>query len=182
MEEVLVGGDDGAIRLEVDHRQRLVERRQQGLGALEGRLLLGHVRGDLGDACHLAIDHDGEIGGLQPDSLARFRLADEAAVAGDAAAQILPQALVITGLDVLREAERTVVLANHLLPLKAHDLQKEVVDEGDRAGRSELDERHLGLDGLLESPQLRHLHHLFTRFLACFVIPEHTELLHETLE
>ncbi|MNE09446.1 hypothetical protein D3C80_1021200 [compost metagenome] len=182
MEEVLVGGDDGAVRLEIDHRQRLVERRQQGLGALQGGLLLGHVRGNLGDARHLAIDHDGEIGSLQPDSLARLRLADEAAVAGDAAAQILPQALVITGLDVLREAERTVVLANYLLTLKAHDLQEEVVDEGDHARRGKQDERHLGLDGLLESTQLRHLRHLFTRFLACFVIPEHTELLHETLE
>ncbi|MND77356.1 hypothetical protein D3C80_690350 [compost metagenome] len=173
MEEVLVGGDDGTVRLEIDHCQRFVQRRQQGLGALEGGLLRCHIGGDLGDAHHLAVDHDGEIGGLQPDRLARFRLADEAPVAGDATAQILPQALIISGLDVLRKTERAVVLANHLFTSKAHDLEKQLVGEGDHSCRGKLDERHLGLDGLLESTQLCHLCYLLIHFLACFLIPEH---------
>jgi hypothetical protein len=58
VEEILVGGDDGAIGLEIDDRQGLVQGRQQGLGALQGGLLLGHVGGDLGDP--LAVDHDGK--------------------------------------------------------------------------------------------------------------------------
>ncbi|MNH14412.1 hypothetical protein D3C79_740040 [compost metagenome] len=173
MEEILVGGDDGAIRLEVDHRQGLVQRRQQGLGAFQRGLLLGHVGGNLGDLGHLAIDHDGKIGGLQPDGLARLRLADEAAVARGAAAQILPQILILAGLDVLGEAERTVVLAEHLFPPKAHYVEEQIVDEGDYARRGKLDERHLGLDGLLEGTQCHHPCRLLTRFLAGRIVPEH---------
>ncbi|MNQ41002.1 hypothetical protein D3C85_546660 [compost metagenome] len=132
-----------------------------------------HVGGDLGDPGYPAVDHDGEVGGLQPDGLAGLRLADEAAIARGAAAQILPQALVFTGLDVFREAERAVVLADQLLPLKAHYLQEQVVDEGDYARRGKLDVGNLGLDGLFEGPQLHHSCRLFTRFLAGCAFPEH---------
>lgn len=40
VEEILVGGDDGAIGLEIDDRQGLVQGCQQCLGALQGGLLL----------------------------------------------------------------------------------------------------------------------------------------------
>jgi hypothetical protein len=72
VQEILVGGDDGAIGLEVDDGQGFVQCRQQGLGALQGGLLLGHVGGDLGDLDHLAIEEDREVAGFEPDRLARF--------------------------------------------------------------------------------------------------------------
>ncbi len=173
VEEILVGGDDGAIGLEIDDRQGLVQGCQQCLGALQGGLLLGHVGGDLGDPHHFAVDHDGEIGRLQPHGLAGFRLANEATAAGDAVAQILPQGLVIPGIDVVGEAEGAVMLANHLVTFKSHDLEKQRVGEGDHSRRGELDEGDLQLDSLFKCPQFHHPCRLLTGFLACFLIPEH---------
>ena len=113
VEEILVGGDDGAIGLEIDDRQGLVQGCQQAW--VRSRVDCCWVTSEATLAIRTTLPsiYDGEIGRLQPHGLAGFRLANEAAAAWRRrGADPATRCLVILGIDVVGEAEGAVMLGS----------------------------------------------------------------------
>ncbi len=141
-EEVLVGGDDGAVHVELDHRLRTVDR-----GDLAGvfhavDLLRGDVGGELDDADRLAVlVHDRVVGGLDPDLAAA--LGDTLVLCGLvlAAIEARPERAIIVAVARGRVDEHAVVLAPDLVERVAHRVQEILVGGDDGAVELELDHR-----------------------------------------
>ena len=172
LQEVLVGAEDGAVEVELDHRLALADGGE--LALVVGRLELGG--GDVGGVLHhlerlAAHVEDLVVARLDPDLAAV--LGDPPVLAGIvfAAAELLPELLVLDAAAVGGLGEHRVVLALHFLQRVAQRLQEVAVGAQDVALEVELDHRlaladggdlagHVGVAQLLGADVGGVLHHL----------------------
>ncbi len=114
-QEQVVGGQDMALKVEFDHRLRLVDRVQLAVRLAIGPATLGHVAADLQDHLDIALRvEDRRVAGLQP-----YRTAVAAHPAIGAAVELAlperpPEALIILCRHDIGWAEQTVLLTDHL--------------------------------------------------------------------
>ena len=150
LQEVLVGGEDVAIRRELDH----------GLGTREGgqlagildasQLALGDVGRELDDLVRLAAAEDRVVGGLDPDLAAALGDAAILAPVEMALGETIPEGLVVRTCSVCRIDEQPMVLADDLGELVAECLAEVLVGSQDASRQVEFD------DGLRAGDSLQH--------------------------
>ncbi len=148
LQEQAVGGDHRALHVELHHRLRAVDGRDDAVGLQHAPLALGHVDGVLhhldrltGDAQHR------HVGRMQPHRMAVRVEPRELAGAVPAGAQVGPEDLVLVAGGERRRAQHAVRLADHLLAGVAQRLQVDVVGREDVAVEVELDHRLGAVDG-----------------------------------
>ena len=144
-EEVVVGGDDRPVHIELDDRLGLADGRDLTGKVGICQLLLGDFRGELDHLEWVAVEiEDRVVRRLDPDLLAA--LADPLELVRDVlpAVQLRPELLVLGTRPVSRLDEQAVMLALDLVQGVAHHAQEVVVGRNDRPVQVKLDHR-LGL-------------------------------------
>ena len=125
LEEVVIGGDDRAVQVELDHRLGLADGGDLALEIGVLQLGGGDIRGELDDLERLAVEvEDRVVGGLDPDFLAA--LADALVLRGLelAVVEVAPELLVFRAVPVGRLDKHAVVLALDLVQAVAEDFRK----------------------------------------------------------
>ena len=149
LEEVVVGGDDRAVQVELDHSLRLVDGGELALVIGVLQLGGGDVGGELDDFERLAVEvKDRVVRGLNPDFFAA--LADAFVFGGleFAIVQVAPELLVLGAGPVGRLDKHAVMLALDLLQRIAERLEEIVVGGDDRAVEFKLDDGLGFVDGV----------------------------------
>ncbi len=146
-QEVGVGGQDGAVEGELDHRLHPVD--GGDLALVVGGALPGF--GDVGGELHHPVDPaaealDRRVGRLQPDLAPVLGDAAELACLELAASQRVPEGAVGRRLTILCRHEQRMMPAVHLPGRVAHGRQEAVVAAQHRPVRLELDHRLRQLD------------------------------------
>ncbi len=141
LEEIVIGRDDRAIEIELDHRIGGADRLELPLEVGAQQLGGGDVRGELDDLDHLAASVDHRIiGGLDPHFPPALAEAPEFGRVELAIAIGGPEGGVLAARGIGRVDEHAVVLSHHLVGRVAHGLEEIVIGPQDRAIRAELDD------------------------------------------
>jgi hypothetical protein len=155
-QEVFVGVDDGAVKLELDDRLRLADRARLALEFGGGAFLRGDVGGELDDLVGLAVGvHDRVVGGVDPDFAAILGHARVFAAVVFAGGQLGPEGLVGRRGHVGRLAEHRMVLALHLGQRVAQRAQEIVVGVQDGAVEFEFDHGLHPVQGVVDRFQFQ---------------------------
>ena len=148
MQEVLVGGDDRPVELELDDPLRAVESQHLALEIGVAPLLRGDVGGELHHLDHPAGGvADRVVGRLDPDLAGALAEAPELALLELAAPQRLPEGAVGVRTALARLDEHPMVLAAHLVEAVAEDVQEVLVGGQHRSVEIELDDALGAVEG-----------------------------------
>ncbi len=142
VEEVLIGGDDGAVHVEMNDGLGLADRRELSLGVGLAHLAFGDIGCELDDLEWFAVAPlDRVVARLDPNFFAA--LADPLVFGGliFPALQSVPELLVGRALPVLFRHEHAVMAALDFLEEIAHRLEEVVIGSDDCAVHLELDHR-----------------------------------------
>src|ERR1700685_4436789 len=115
-EKIIVGLNDRAVHVELDHGLRLADGRNLSGGVDSGGSFRGHVGADsddLGDAVHFIAD--GTIDGLEPNLPAVFAEVFESVPLRFSGAEMIPEGAVGMGAGPLGVDENLMVLADKIL-------------------------------------------------------------------
>jgi hypothetical protein len=141
-EEIVVGGDDGAVEIELDHGLRAGDRRDLAGVLHAADLALGDVGGELDDLGRLVgAVQDRIVRGLDPHFAAAL---GDALVFGGlifAAIEPGPERVIVRIVALLRRHEHAVVLACDFVEPVTHRVEEILVGGDDRAVHVELDHR-----------------------------------------
>ena len=162
-EEVVVGRDDRAVHVELDHRLGLADGLDLALEIRVLQFLLGDVGGVLDDLEGLAVEvEDRIIRRLDPNLFTAFPNALEFVGHVLTAVELFPKRLVLGALSVGLLDKHAVMLALDLLKRVTQRAEEVVVGLDDRAVHVELDHRLDLADGLDLAREIRIL-----KFLLC---------------
>ena len=153
----IVGGDHGAVELELDHRLDAIDRRHLSLVLGIAKLGGCHVRRKLHDTGGLAIlaEH-GVVGGAQPDLAPAFREPLELGCIGLAASEALPELRVFWRGGVGGDAEHAVMLSDDFAPLVTKGAKEILVRVQHLPVEIEFDDRLHAIEGRGRSHRARH--------------------------
>ncbi len=131
-EEILIGGEDDPVEVELDHRLRTADRVDLALHLDGGDLLRRDVGRQL-DHAHGAAPRvqDGIVGGFEPDLAAALGQALELRGGEVATAQLLPEGAVIGRVAIGRVDEHRMMAPDDLVEPIAHGGEKILIGRDD---------------------------------------------------
>ena len=157
-EKVLVGSDDGAVEVELDHCLNLADGLELTGGIGVPELAGADVRGELHDFHRLsALIEDRVVAGLNPDFRPSFGDAFVFRRLELALAEIAPELFILGARLVGRLDKQTVVLTLNLIQGVAKRLQEIIVRGDDGAVEFKLDDRLNAVDGGDLTAQILHV-------------------------